>query len=72
MGVPVPCIVNTITKQKHWGKFSQLDDLPNANQQSDNIGNSVFYHDTTTSLQPTKDEPQGIREVCKSETSSPR
>ena len=33
--------------------------MPNSNQQSENIGNSDFYHDTSTSLTPTKDDPQG-------------
>ena len=27
---------------------------------SENIGNSDFYRDTSTSLKPTKDDPQGI------------
>ena len=27
--------------------------------QSENIGKSVFYHDTSTRLKPTKDDPQG-------------
>ena len=40
-------------------KILQLDALPNANQQSENIGNSGFYCDTSTSLKPTKDDPQG-------------
>ena len=31
----------------------------NANQQSENIASSDFYRDTSTSLKPTKDDPQG-------------
>ena len=31
----------------------------NANQQSENIASSDFYRDTSTSLKPTKDNPQG-------------
>ena len=42
-GVPSPSIVNTIINQ-YWQKFYKLDFLPNANQQSENTGNSVFYH----------------------------
>ena len=36
-----------------------MDALPNVNQQSENIGNSDFYRDSSTSLKPTKDDPQG-------------
>ena len=38
-----------------------MDALPNANQQLENIGNSDFYCDTSTSLKPTKEDPQGSR-----------
>ena len=35
---------------------------PNTKQQSENIGNLVFYRDTNTRLKPTKDDPQGTGE----------
>ena len=35
-----------------------MDVIPNANQQSENVRNSAFYCDTSTSLKPTKDDPQ--------------
>ena len=37
-------------------------ECPNTKQQSENIGNLVFYRDTNTRLKPTKDDPQGTGE----------
>ena len=42
-----------------------MDALPNANEQSENIGNSQLFRDTSTSLKPTKDDPQGSDEWLK-------
>ena len=35
-----------------------MDALSNANQQSEKIWNWDFYRDTSTSLEPTKGDPQ--------------
>ena len=48
-----------------------MDALPNANQQSENIGNLDFYRDTSTSFKPTKDDHKPVRD-CKSKSPSPR
>ena len=37
----------------------QLDALPNANQESENLRKSDFYCDTSISLKPTTDDLEG-------------